>query len=731
MSFLNKLALGPVFTFLLLTLLILPNISLGATTATLSHNGGSHWTFAENITVSWTSDVSNVSKVRVGLVRYCLSGGGEICGGSYVTGYELCEITPGSRNGSCSYTSGTPLDVDRPSAPRIPPPGTYWIYGSVISNTIGQGASFRTPNFIISAADGCSLTTEVTGSGTITPATNTLWAKNQTKTVTFTPNAGHQIHTATFPQPHGVKPSACIETNGGACIPVATSGTGTLTKTLSCTTGTQYKAKVTFIPVAACPVASQIVSTGGKVTLEPVAPVTTVAPNQTLKVKAESNAGYKIKEFKLRGYDSWFTMSDATGKATSTQTLSCPAGQTKSLGYDVAFEPNANYSITSSSSGVGGSITPLGNTVLAKDKTQKYTIRINEGFAIDELKIDGVLKSEYTGETGAVLSGRDRGQTPKISITLGYINETNNPRTISVKFAPACKFVTPSKTLDNIKKGNQTYINRDNFRMWVGENRTLVEGEFNNYQCAYLNEPTDELAASSLMRSSILGDFTRAKNLNKPALGALLFVGYNNGDYSGHAVVVTGFTSAVAPNPPRTVYSINYIDSNGPAAGILTCRSEYISVTTGGKRQNVISCDIPNKYRTINGFTVRKIYLMSPSNPTGVRNNMLINMSTVRTNPTSWLGVNYTLIDNYGSSDSPQGICLGWSEFNARAAQLVKECVAPPLSLPKTSFNTKEEISFLNQIAVKETLADKYLAQLALLGQIDDIVMKWWRGIVK
>ena len=122
---------------------------------------------------------------------------------------------------------------------------------------------------------------------------------------------------------------------------------------------------------------------------------------------------------------------------------------------------------------------------------------------------------------------------------------------------------------------------------------------------------------------------------------------------------------------------------------------------------------------------------MSPPNPTGVRNNMLIDMSTVRTNPTSWLGVNYTLIDNYGSSDSPQGICLGWSEFNARAAQLVKECVAPPLSLPKTSFNTKEEISFLNKVAVKENITDKYLAQLALLWQIDDVVMGWWGRVMR
>jgi hypothetical protein len=124
------------------------------------------------------------------------------------------------------------------------------------------------------------------------------------------------------------------------------------------------------------------------------------------------------------------------------------------------------------------------------------------------------------------------------------------------------------------------------------------------------------------------------------------------------------------------------------------------------------------------------VYLFAPVYANTV-NNILINMSAVRANSTSWLNTNYTLINNYGSTDSPQGVCMGWSEFNARAAQLVKECVAPPLSLPKTSLNTKEEISFLNKVAVKETITDKYLAQLALLWQIDDVMRGWWGRVMK
>jgi len=732
MSFLNKLASWPVFTLLLLILLTVPNIGLTAT-ASLSHDGGSIWKVGgSNVNFNWTTNTDPTkriiiltSKTQDPVLSHAL---GTPSGAILDTNanwfnndnnniYNPSPRTNAAKTGSFSWKvqsryikSGDPL--------------SYPFYVRVLTlrnnihphNTVDTASSWLGPYRIL-RADACSLTTQVTGNGTITPATNTVWSNGQTKTVTFTPNAGHRIATAVFPQPYGVRPSACIETNGGACIPVATSGTGTLTKTLSCTTGAQYKAKVTFEAIPSCPVPSQIVGTGGKVTLVPAAPVTTVASGQTLKVTATANAGYKIKEFKLRGYDSWFTMSDATGKASSTQTLSCPAGQTKKLGYDVGFELANTYKIISSRIGAGGNITPEGEIILTKDKSKIYAVTPLSGYAIEELKIDGVLQSAYTARTTTA------------NITLSYINETKNPRTISVKFAPACKFVTPSKTLDNIKKGNQTYINRDNFRTWVGENRALVEDEFNNYQCAYLEQSTDESTASALMRSSILGDFTRAKDLNKPVLGSLFLVG-DNSNNAGHAVVVTGFTSAVAFNPPRTVYSINYIDPNGPAAGTLTCRSEYVAVVPGStERQHIITCNIPSNYSVHNEWTVRRLYLISPVY-TDTVNSTLINMSAFRTNPTSWLSNNYTLIDNYGSDESPEGVCLGWSEFNARAAQLVKECVAPPLSLPKTSFNTKEEISFLNKVAVKETITDKYLAQLALLWQIDDVVMGWWEKVV-
>ena len=741
MSFLNKLASWPVFTLLLLILLTVPNIGLTAT-ASLSHDGGSIWKVGgSNVNFNWTTNTDPTkriiiltSKTQDPVLSHAL---GTPSGAILDTNanwfnndnnniYNPSPRTNAAKTGSFSWKvqsryikSGDPL--------------SYPFYVRVLTlrnnihphNTIDTASSWLGPYRIL-RADACSLTTQVTGNGTITPATNTVWSNGQTKTVTFTPNAGHRIATAVFPQPYGVRPSACIETNGGACIPVATSGTGTLTKTLSCTTGAQYKAKVTFEAIPSCPVRSQIVGTGGKVTLVPAAPVTTVAGGQTLQVKAESDAGYKIKEFKLRGYDSWFTMSDATGKASSTQTLSCPAGQTKKLGYDVGFELNANYSITSSSSGVGGSITPSGNTVLAKDKTQKYTIRIEEGFAIDELKIDGVLKSEYTGETGAVLSGRDRGQTPKIDITLGYINETKNPRTISVKFSPVCKFITATKTLNDVESGKETWINDIDFRRWTTTNKSVIRSHFQNSQTC----DTTANLPQSFIEPEEMGDistYSGQSNIKVPIAFVYTILNKKTGQpYSnpGHAVFITNVEISNAPTPDVPFakrYVFDFMDPNLPGQinkGV--CLDGQYKI--GGKWQLRTACNM--KYAW-SGIPANDEVVIVATNKYSDFNKMLRGKKTVRGNPQAWLKSNFT-----SSITNETGFCGAWTRFNTKAATLVKECVIVP-STNKTSFNTKEEISFLNKVAVKETITDKYLAQLALLWQIDDVMRGWWGRVMR
>jgi hypothetical protein len=839
MSFLNKLVSWPVFTLLLLILLTVPNIGLTAT-ASLSHDGGSIWKIGgPDINFNWTTNTTGLRRVVIqtsrttpttfptpgpcsmnshGLIFDTLPHGANSTCNTY-------PATPATQTGSFSWEVGSRYV-------KSGDPLSYPFYVRVLTlkntppyNTVDAGSAWSGPYRIL-RADACSLTTQVTGSGTTTPSGTTVWSNGQTKTVTFTPNAGHRIATAVFPQPYGVRPSACIETNGGACIPVATSGTGTLTKTLSCTTGAQYKAKVTFEAIPSCPVPSQIVGTGGKVTLVPAAPVTTVAGGQTLQVKAESNAGYKIKEFKLRGYDSWFTMSDATGKATSTQTLSCPAGQTKKLGYDVAFIPNvecklnttytpmtpasgvgtltpyspdvkkptlikngedktvnikskigyqiksvkvnntsvtipsdkkqemdvsiacdiknntsaelakipqnvavefetiSSYAILSSSSGVGGSITPLGFTSLTRDKTQKYTIRINEGFAIGELRIDGVVYPSYTGETGTVTSGRDRGQTPKVDITLFYLGEDLNPRTISVKFVPVCTLTAPLKTLADVDAGKQTWINHNDFRGWTTINESLIRTYLEQRQTCMVPESNPQYTP---IEPQSMSDRTTALGASSQVKVPLTFVysaiEKNTGTtLASHAVVITNvvvLNNPAAVLPPVRGYTFDFIDPNlrGEVNSAECLNRSHI---IGGQEKFVTSCNMKTNLSGTSG----KDFIIVARDRLSSLNNYIRTIVPVRDNSQSWLKSKFT-----SKITNEFGLCKAWSEFNTKAALLVRECSVPIYS--QAGPGIKEEISFLNQLAVKETITDKYLAQLALLWQIDDVMRGWWQKIMK
>lgn len=739
MSFLNKLVSWPVFTLLILILLTVPNIGLTAT-ASLSHDGGSIWKVGgSDIKFNWTTNTDPLRRVVIQTSRTTPTTFPTPGPCSMNSHGLIFDTLPHGSNSTCNTYPPTPATQTGSFSWEVHnkyeqynEPLSYPFYVRVLTlkntppyNTVDAGSAWSGPYRIL-RADACSLTTQVTGSGTTTPSGTTVWSNGQTKTVTFTPNTGHRIATAVFPQPYGVRPSACIETNGGACIPVATSGTGTLTKILSCTTGAQYKAKVTFEAIPSCPVRSQIVGAGGKVTLVPAAPVTTVAGGQNLKVTATSNVGYKIKEFKLRGYDSWFTMSDATGKATSTQTLSCPAGQTKSLGYDVSFE-RLGFSVTSSVNGnVGGTITPLGKKDVTQD-IQSYTIIANTGYVIEWIKVDGV-------ESFKTAVGRT-----STSVSVGR-KDNMSARTIEVKFKLNCSGVTPEQTISDIKNGKATYINRSSFRTWVRENEALVKNAITSFQCTPDSFAFDETLA--MWSPNEIDHILIALNNAIPGHAFLFITGkvwYTNSNgqtytdnvyhYIVHSFIVTGILKSVNGR-----YAVGYLDSNGPTLGTMTCLEQPESENGIPTGTLILKCPLYGPYVNsssfaMNGGIFKPEYLSIEANAQyiGAKNIQISKLPLVRLNAISWLKDNYTPIDNFSSPESTGGVCSGWSDFNIRSSILVKEC---PVT-NKTSLNTKEEISFLNKVAVKETITDKYLAQLALLWQIDDVMVGWWERVVR
>ncbi len=356
------------------------------------------------------------------------------------------------------------------------------------------------------------------------------------------------------------------------------------------------------------------------------------------------------------------------------------------------------YKITSSVEGSHGTIDPLGETELAMGETQDFVIIPDNEYIIEWVKIDGVIDPLYTHRVGTTV------------ITLGADLSDDTPdRTIKVKFMLACKIISPEETLANLREGRPAQINESSFRKWVNKKEDrdgdgieeviyeeLVKAEMSNSQCEYISNQAsvDEEILSDLMHRTITSSILPLVNEDKPAVGAFYLVveverrtdrghfieRYN--DIFPHAILITDMNLSVQKsNPPVTVYNVDYLDSNGPREGTLRCEGKFEGA--GGGR--VISCTIPSYYRAmvnseetspdgiVTTVTAIRLYLVVTLGMEDI-NYELLSLSEVRDDSTSWIEKNYTLIDNFGTPGSPQGSCVGWSEFNARAAQLIKEC---------------------------------------------------------
>ncbi len=342
------------------------------------------------------------------------------------------------------------------------------------------------------------------------------------------------------------------------------------------------------------------------------------------------------------------------------------------------------YKITSTnlSNKSEGYILPLGVTKLPFHKTQEFVIDPAEDYIIEWVKIDGEIDNNYTHRAGIT------------KITLGPRSEAwdNRDRTIAVKFILACKIIPPEQTLALLRTGLPAPINKPSFRTWADENEELVKDEMERYQCAYQQDLGDDLISSNIMRTHIKDNLSPLLKENKPAVGVFyipvdveVYDRYgafvrDEEDLISHSVVITDYrTEVLVENtPPVTLYEFDYIDSNTLVVDTLFCIDEIDNFAGV-----VIRCEIPSLYEMTVRYDPetgeRKIryatglWLAGESGSISLNINAL-NLPAVRGNSADWIEDNFTRFSNFTSEESGVGVCLGWAQFNQRAALLIEEC---------------------------------------------------------
>ncbi len=556
--------------------------------------------------------------------------------------------------------------------------------GNVSSETQGQGQeeftrSFTCPNSTpiksfknnttFELKEDCRVRTAAytldgfSGGGTVDPLGTTMIEKGDSETFHFNAEEGFEI---------GYVMVNGEDVNGDE-------DGGPSSQTINCNTGGEdYNVYVYFLPTP-CKLTTKA-NDGGTITpnTEDSDPID-VRVNQYKSIAINPDFGYKVEDVRVNG--------ESQGPVTSYN-ASCREPDTD---IDVeAFFVWDGYTITSSVNGSGGEINPLGQVELAKSETQDFVITPDDEYVIEWVKIDGIIDTKYTHNA----------DTTRITLGPDLTDDTPD-RTIQVKFMLACKLITPEQTIANLRSGNPAQINESTFRTWVQKNEELVKTEIDYGQCEYVSSVSEadlsqiEVLISDLMHRNITNSIRPLTDEDKPALGGFYLLyevekraestnqlierSYDN---FAHAIVITELqTSVQKTSPPVTVYSIDYIDSTGPRTGSLNCEGTI----TGQGLGRVILCDIPGYYKNfinteevsggiVTTVTAKRIYVVVQEAMANINLYELLPLNAVREDPSSWIEGNYTKISNYAIEESPQGVCLGWSKFNAGAAQLIKEC---------------------------------------------------------
>jgi len=226
--------------------------------------------------------------------------------------------------------------------------------GVSVGPVASYGFSNITANHTIAATfaplGSFTITASAGAGGSITPSGTSTFNSGASQTYTIAANTGYSI--------------ADVKVDGVSVGPVASYSFNNITA--------NHTIAATFKPLSFTITASA--GTGGS-----IAPSGTATFNygasQTYTIAA--NTGYAIADVKVDGVSVGPVASYRFNNITANHTIAA------------TFAPLGTFTITASA-GTGGSITPSGTATLNYGASQTYTIAANTGYAISDVKVDGV-----------------------------------------------------------------------------------------------------------------------------------------------------------------------------------------------------------------------------------------------------------------------------------------------------------------------------------------------------
>lgn len=302
----------------------------------------------------------------------------------------------------------------------------------------------------------------------------------------------------------------------------------------------------------------------------------------------------------------------------------------------------------------------------------------NAGWSVKQVFKDGLSQGALTNLV-VVCPKSSGAYEPKIKVIYEKIAVSDS-----------CSDKSAEQTLADLRLGQKTFFAQQDFRTWAKDHDQLIRDFISETQCLYATgdkgwstqlglpdvqnfSERDISLLDGMNKKVIRENIEPLLKKNLPAMATIFLYPKQADIFAGgfHAIVVTGFSKRVLSKPkinPTTVYTINYLDPTNHHLGQLVCQDTFFPLTSFKKG---ITCQVPDVYRS----EFKAVVLISLPE-TKLFNDYYLSLSPVRKNSAKWLENNYLPIINYGIPASPQGVCLGWSDFHIRSAILSQSCPA-------------------------------------------------------
>jgi len=225
----------------------------------------------------------------------------------------------------------------------------------------------------------------------------------------------------------------------------------------------------------------------------------------------------------------------------------------------------------------------------------------------------------------------------------------------------------------NLRNNKPATIPSEDFNRWTSQNEAEIKESIDNLSVCH---PTPALTVAEAPVQALQG----AKKYTDKGIPTMLALVV--GPKLSHMVVALKVTStSIFPG----YYKLKIFDPNGPSIVTINCQPKLITIFAGQPKKRVTFCENPSGIGEVMVLQTNAFEEWNKITDQLVKNK-------VRDNPAAWLENNYTKFTNFNTDSNTVGTCTGISEFNIRAAFLIKTS-DQPCPTPVSFWNsTKSEL---------------------------------------